>query len=104
MFKMFQVNALIYESKVNKGKYIAECLEIPQIGVGDDEAEAKRELLSALEAVIESAKEDNTARAVDTFSSDDCIEGFNEIILNKTAPVEIKRTPYLEIRFYREVK
>lgn len=99
--KMFNVNALVYKSEENTDMYVAECLEICQVAMGDTEADAKQDLIKTLEQVVSYVKEDES---ISLFGepSERCRRGLQKALLEGADPEKISLSK-LSVDFYREI-
>lgn len=101
---MVVVNALVYWSEEDK-KYIAHCYELDLIGEGDNEEQAKKELLGNIEAQIETAKTEGANLLFP--NTKECKKKLEKIILaDKQIKPEIVKDKIknLEVHFYNEIK
>jgi len=96
------INAFVYNSEENK-KYVAECYEIVQLGIGNNEREAEKDLVKTLRQVVEIAKEDKTIRLFDKeCASEKCKNGLEKALKGDEGyHAENYVRGVLAVRFYR---
>ena len=102
----YVVNALVYESREDKGKYVAEGFEISQIAVETTREGAKKDLLKAISQAIIAGQNDQTLKMMNPeVSSKRCRRGLRRAKANNQKPdIRGDERLNLEIHFYGEEK